>query len=287
VWQVWNTTNGASRRIYRAAVSADNELGRLAFAPDSGLVALADNGAVKLWDLKRGMPRQLMKAGIGNEVRLAFSGDGSQLAVAVDNGVVLYEMPSGRQRLGVVLLLERPEAVAFSPDGRTVAVAGGPGKTIVFAAETGQSQRELVSLPGSSLLNRIGCLVFSPDGGLLAGIGGGDLALWNVEQGALVAHERQPHGSHPNGAFCPGASGLLAVTGQPDGAVRFWSLPTKTWRGQVQTGHQGGMSALAFSPDGALLATAGLLLDPAAARVRLWEVAKYLEGGEVKSSTPP
>src|SRR5262249_51733387 len=88
-------------------------------------------------------------------------------------------------------------------------------------------------------------------GGLLAS-GSDELALWDVPSGKLLTTVPQPSWVTAV-AFC-GESGFLA-TGHDDGGVRLWDARQQLVRGGA--GHVLPVSALAFSPDGSCLASAG------------------------------
>ena len=124
---------------------------------------------------------------------------------------------------------------------------------------------------------------FSPDGKLLATAGGdGYVRLWDPVTGHPVG-QPMPADPGPNGlvyavAFSP--DGKLLATAGADGYVRLWDPATRKPVGRIMHADFGdGMRkaagagqarvyAVAFSPDGKLLATAG-----ADGHVRLWDPA--------------
>jgi WD40 repeat protein len=95
-----------------------------AFSPDGKTLAVADDAAVRLWEVASGRERGRLEAGAGSVVGLAFSPDGRLLAVSGRDGERLFHLASGR----VVGRFEADgspmDSVAFSPDGRLLAVAG-------------------------------------------------------------------------------------------------------------------------------------------------------------------
>jgi WD40 repeat protein len=111
------------------------------------------------------------------------------------------------------------------------------------------SMRKIIQTP-----KRIFAVTFSPDGERVASVSpdNGDVVVWNAKNGELIA--------------CPSSNeaGLSAVAFSQDriaacgknGHVLLWD--TKTWKSvsAPQTGHEGQVNAVAFSPNGHLLASA-------------------------------
>jgi WD40 repeat protein len=118
----------------------------------------------------------------------------------------------------------------------------------------------LVAVLGDSRLNHsyAMALAFSPNGKLLASVGGGGaVQLWNPESGEerarFTARPMWNHGS--NGLYCLAFSpdGRMIAAGGLNNAVTFWDLVSGR---EVQVFHaQESVRNLAFSPDGRLLAT--------------------------------
>jgi WD40 repeat protein len=212
---------------------------------------------------------ELSRADHGAQVwSLAFSPDGSMLASATIAGeVVIQSRLDGHQihlqhgGVGSV------RSVAFAPGGRVLAFAGGEARVNFWDA---QAIGELPALEVGGA--REIWIAFSPDGHLLAAgegmgaLGNSRVTVWDWQSRRLLADLGVDGGGTHGLAFSPDSSRL--AVGDSAGEVSVyrvadWSLNLR--RGSHRPG-QGGCSALAFSPAGNLLATAGGI----DATVRLW-----------------
>src|SRR5262249_50807181 len=129
-------------------------------------------------------------------------------------------------------------------------------------------------------------LAFSPDGATLAvGSQSGQLSLLYAATGE---EERRLGGQGRGGGYqvavspdgrSLGTVGMEATPNQSRPVISVWELATGTLR-QRLTGHETQVSCLAFSPDGATLATGGQ--DTA---VLLWDLTGRL--GREKPKAPP
>ncbi len=163
--------------------------------------------------------------------------------------------------------------VAFSPDGRLFATVGGDGTASLREATTGGLVRRLAGHG-----RKMRSVVFSPDGRFLAIAGTGDATrMWEVASGAPV--RMAIHGPTRDVAFSSDGR-LLATAGGgstpvagvaaaavTDSAARLWEVATGALVRSLGDA-SGPADAVAFSPDGQLIATAGGDLS-----VQLWEVA--------------
>ena len=247
-------------RLYQPTTRA--ELGtletyplELAFSPDG--TTLASNGL-------RGEPFRLWRqSSEGSWDRLdvpddlidarsfAFSPDGAILALGVWTRVAFWEIGS-RKTLG---MLDGPRggvsAVAFSPDGRRLAAAGdtSDGDIVLFDVE---ARRQLHVLCGHR--DDVLAISFSPDGKKLASASR-DMTdrLWDVAEGEQLRELRGQKDWIYGVAWT--ADGNTVISAAADQTIRFWDPHTGKETRRLE--HPSGVTALAISADGRMLASGG------------------------------
>lgn len=203
---------------------------------------------------------------------VAFSPDGKMLATgSLDMTVKLWDAASGKE---IAALPANRQAnfpvrfVVFSPDGRLLAAAGGdkgnkpPGNVLVWKTTTRKLQ-----FVNEGHIDAISSVAFSPDGRLLASAGGDSLIRLSASANGKILAIIQGHGGLVSSvAFSPDGKRLASAS--LDKTVRVWDMAldeaSPVLRLRMPNGkqlsrisHEAPVRAVAFSPDGKILATAG------------------------------
>ncbi|MCI0461315.1 MAG: hypothetical protein L0Z62_30575 [Gemmataceae bacterium] len=257
---VWDAAGGNPR--YQL-----NNVWAAALAPDGKALAVWQNGGqLKLFDVRKGKPT----AELGSF--LIQSGTGILTFAQGGQGLLLRRTSSGD---GWYYNLGKRQAVrleglkaggALTPDGRLVAAVGEDSVKLLSTTDG----KEVGAVAGSGLA------VFAPDGKYLATRGPGKtVKVWDVsaraEHVTLGEHAGQIHFIQFT------RDGKTLATGGPyESVLRLWD--TATGRERAALPVPGGVTALVFDPQGAILATP--LND---GTVRLWDVASGRECARLRS----
>ena len=271
----------------------------LAFSPDGRLVAgvasefdengdwvSRQGGDITLWSLAtRG---KIAVLGSDRNVQsLAFSPDGATVATGGggDDLIRLWDIASRREMATLTGHTDTVLIVAFSPDGSTLASGSRDGATKLWDVGGGQ---EIATLTGHTA--EVGAVAFSADGETLAtGSYDHTVRLWDVasarETAVLTGHESWilMVAFSPDGDSLVSGSSLngLGDADPTETAIRVWDL-----RSRRQVDAFGfpvvWVRKLAFSPDGALIATSG-----SGDLIALWDVASRRRAGTLAGSDTP
>ena len=180
---------------------------------------------------------------------VAFSPDGKLLASgSVDQTIVLWDVAEGvaarRISEGSGIF-----GLAFSKDGK-LASANVDAAVKLWDPSTGKGG---AIYPGHQ--KAVDRVTFSPDSTLLASVShDGTVRVWDVaKNGCLFTFEGLQDRTYPSPVFL--SNGKILACGSGDGKVRFYDL--KTGKDLRAAFDHSGLSALAVSPDGTMLASGG------------------------------
>ena len=289
--QLWDTNTGELLATFTGHI---NGITALAFSPDSTtLVSGSADGMIRFWDTENGDPLADRITGHTQWIRAAtFFKDrrgevtSPLLASVAFNGEITFWDVKTPQKPTVHTEGHRDKlsTLAFSPDGTKLVSVGAEGSMIFGAGFSTwrtdhfirltdvKTGRELATLPytmGAEVLT------FSPDGKTVAFTGLGEIRLWNTETGdeqaiPLADLRADIHNIPIVLALVFSPDGRWLVSGTQGGKIQMWDVATGevlvAFTGPTVQEDPGGISALAFSPDGTLLA-AGVH-----SQIRLWEV---------------
>jgi len=220
-----------------------------------------------LWWQFEGDPLRWRDPGERMHYQVTFSADGRNLATSgPDYGITVFDT---RTRETQVLSghAEPTLGVAISPDGRLVAAGAYGGDVIVWTIADGQFRRL------SGHLKVPWYLEFSADGSeLISASYDTTIRIWNVATGATRAMLEGHKGPIRRVRLSPDERTL--ASGSFDGTLRLWDLesgaPLKSLKAE------GSVLALAWSPDGSLIASGG----EGRSQIQVWDIAR----GEVTAS---
>jgi WD40 repeat protein len=255
VWDEQIMRDGHTAAVRRAVFSPDGRL----------LVSVGEDNQVIVWDFARRERVKTLTDHKGWVTSVAFSPDGKLFATgSQDQTVIVWDTA----RLEKVRLLSGHQtgvqAVAFSPNGRLLASgsADNNGRMIVWDSEHWEKVWEL---PESVAY---GTILFSADSRMLTSING----QWDLATGQMVAKETNEGWNWA--AFSPDARRMVKVSSSGEVSFLMLSRPGEIVGSRLLAhprGHQDFGRAVAFSPDGKLVASGSenILLWDAATMTKL------------------
>jgi WD40 repeat protein len=254
--RVWDLATGREALLLKGQASS---VDWVAFSPGGERLVSVSQHQVTLWDSATGRGLRTLDTYPYGIWRGALSPDGKRLAASgVDGRIVLWDLGTGQELSTLWGHTWFIESLAFSPDGRHLA-SGSEDETVkIWDAATG------VQLHSFSGKGWGASVAFSPDSSqLFAGWGDGTIRAWDVQTGQerftlkghadmVVGLSVSPDGRRLASASSDGSSHRPRQAGR----VKVWDLTTRLEL-MAFRGHAGSVWAVAFSPDGQRLASAG------------------------------
>ena len=205
---------------------------------------------------KVGLPEgAIARLGKGGINLMRFSPDGTRLAVGTDVAVWLYNVSDGRE---TALFTEHPgqvNALAFSTDGKILASGGYRTSVIqLWDLETGS---KLSTLKLTEKHDSIAALAFAKNNATLISLGHArEITHWDVNTGRKLGDTMSVD---PYTAAVFSEDGGIFAAGDSNGITRLWDIATGTRRSTLaepfSEAENPGIRALAFSPDGKMIAS--------------------------------
>jgi WD40 repeat protein len=250
---------GAQEPRERAAWKTHTgEVHALAFAPDGKSLASASlDGTVRVFDVTANAERICLRMPPVSRWRhVTFTADGKTLAAAggndeSDGGIVLWDLATLKHRV-IYLGTVRVSAVAFTKDGRRLAGVGENGMHKLWNAQTAEELASL-SIAKGDHRDDICAVEFTADEKtLITGSWDKTARFWDVA--AVTDTAAIEHDSAVWSLAISKDRKTIAV-GSAKGGIYQWRTATRAKRGQPM-GHTKRVTSLAYSPDGAVLASA-------------------------------
>ena len=270
----WSLPHGAKMRIGKGEI-----YNKIAFSPDSSLLAAASSIGIWIYDGQTGKELKLLTANLDYDSDMAFSPDGKTIACSNSNELLLWDIGTGTLKLTISAHNRFISGIAFNPNGGTVATCSDYSKDDsinIWDVSTGTLINTIIAHDRG-----IKTITFSPDGKTLVSSGYEDenttMKLWDVVTNELktsfiIVEDRSFYVTKM--AFSPDGNTIATCGGRWTAHIDIWDIASSSLKNTL-IGHTGGVYAIAFSPDGKTLASGSF--DNT---ICLWDVS----AGEHKSS---
>jgi WD40 repeat protein len=264
---VWEIASG--KQVRSLPLPSDDELGNVLFSPDGDIVATDLGGKCVLFPRSGGPAQALAASGR----LLDFTPDGKTLLTSEGNALRVWNWPACSER-AVISMAGQSQSSVISPDGKTAAVRVKGGTT-------------LIDLPSAKMLGQLPFNLhwfhrvagFDATGRLICGVTMSSAEAWSIRTKSAVrtfetpfAKDTRPYDFH---GFALSADGRRSASCHEDGSVTVYETATGGILAHFH-GHRGPVFAIALTPDGNRVLSAG-----ADHQVLVWDVSLKALAGNI------
>ncbi|MYF56998.1 hypothetical protein F4225_14895, partial [Candidatus Poribacteria bacterium] len=114
-YQQWYLPEGAIARLGKGGI-----IGKIAFSPDSSMIAIPSMIGIWLYDAQTYKELALLTGDTSGNDKLKFSPDSETLASSVNQDILLWNVRTGQLRKTITGYSDLVHAVTFAPDGKTL-----------------------------------------------------------------------------------------------------------------------------------------------------------------------
>jgi WD40 repeat protein len=259
-----------------------------AVSPDGKRLYTAEPGKVQEWDLATGKPERVLHSHLlpADDLVVPLAApDGKQLVGLGYHTWTTWDLDSGKETAATTGHLGPVGGLAFAPDGRTLLTAGSDKTARVWDVAAGKQTMRLEiqndeAAPGTATRELwFRQCAFSADGKVLAANGRDEaLHLWDAATGKLLYRIDKEENWSP---FAFGPHGQVLALLQVNRRLSLWHAGSgkqlRSWDPAEPTQKPGPgapwLFALAWSPDGRLLAVPRQPAELPDVHIDLWEIA--------------
>jgi WD40 repeat protein len=235
----WTSPTGRTRGVSAAA-----------FAPDGRRLATGGgDGSIVVWEVGKGVEKELSHRPHSLVRCLAFSPDGTSVASGHDNcTVVLWDVTTGKERATLTGHTDTIMCLEFAPDGATLATGAADRSIRLWDVASGSIKATLGGQSGAVCSVR-----FSPDGRTLAsGSATGLVKLRDMANGNCRESLGPSNQGHAVQSLTFSRDGRTLASGGVCDSLKCWDIATGLEKAASRI-KVNGIRDVAFSADGQML----------------------------------